>query len=203
MTETEARTWIEARFGRAATDRLATFLAMVIDENTRQNLVAPSTIATIWYRHALDSAQLVPLAPATGTWLDIGSGGGFPGMVVALLRDAPTILVEPRRRRADFLQAAAAAVGLDPRVTLRDSKVEAVEDRAEVISARAVASIENLLLRAAHCGTMATRWILPRGRIDDEDLAEAGRRWRFVFHVEQSMTSPDSSIVILERVSKR
>lgn len=196
MTEDEAIGWTRERFGAEATERLGVFREMVASENERQNLVSPSTIASLWSRHIVDSLQLVALAPSAGTWLDIGTGGGFPGLAVAIVRHAPMILVEPRRKRATFLEECAARLGLG-HVEVRAEKVERVEAEAAVISARAVASIENLLRAAAHCATPETRWLLPRGAVDTAEIAKALRGSKWMFHVEQSLTSNDSAIVIL------
>ena len=206
MTEDEARTWVLERFGPVATERVAAFVAMVVEEAAHQNLIAPSTIPTIWERHVVDSLQLVALAgPETDAmrWLDIGTGGGFPGMVVALVREGPVDLVEPRRRRADFLQLCVARLGLGGQVRVHASKVENATADAAIISARAVASLENLLRGAAHCATTETRWLLPRGRLDKAEITALQKPWHFMFHVEQSVTNPESSIVVLDRVRAR
>jgi 16S rRNA (guanine527-N7)-methyltransferase len=206
MTEDEARTWVLERFGPVATERVAAFVAMVVEEAAHQNLIAPSTIPTIWERHVVDSLQLAALAgPETDAmrWLDIGTGGGFPGMVVALVRNGPVDLVEPRRRRADFLQLCVARLGLGEQVRVYPTKVESVTATARIISARAVASLENLLRGAAHCATTETRWLLPRGRLDEAEITALQKPWHFMFHVEQSVTNPESSIVVLDRVRAR
>lgn len=204
MTEDQAREWVVDRYGEPAAERIDHFLNLVIVENDQQNLVAPSTIPTIWARHALDSAQLIPLANrADGQWIDIGTGGGFPGMVVALAWPGRMALVEPRKRRADFLRDCAERLGVADRVTVHAAKIEAVDVKADIISARAVATVENLLRAAAHCGKQNTRWLLPRGRLDEREIKTLKRQWRFVFHVEHSITSAESSIVILDRVEAR
>ncbi|KTW17934.1 16S rRNA (guanine(527)-N(7))-methyltransferase RsmG [Sphingomonas sanguinis] len=204
MTEEQARDWVVQRYGEEAAERIDYFLNLVIVENDQQNLIAPSTIATIWARHALDSVQLIPLADrADGQWVDIGTGGGFPGMVVALAWPGRMALVEPRKRRADFLRECAERLGIADRVSVHASKIEAVDVKADVISARAVATVENLLRAAAHCGKQETRWLLPRGRLDEREIKTLKRQWRFVFHVEHSITSAESSIVILDRVGAR
>lgn len=202
MNEEAARSWIIERFGLDATALLDRFVAMVIAENREQNLVSPASVDHIWCRHVLDSAQLIPLAPAEGTWLDIGTGGGFPGLVVGLLRPRPTILVEPRGKRAAFLERCSMVLGLD-HVTVIARKVEASATPAAVISARAVGSVENILRGAAACATRSTRWLLPRGRFAETDLATLRQQWSGVFHVEQSFTDPNSLILVLEGVSAR
>lgn len=198
MTEAEAQAEVDRRVGSAATERIAAFLAMVVAENASQNLIAPSTIETVWSRHALDSVQLLALAgERRGMWIDIGTGGGFPGLVVAMAWPDPVILVEPRRRRAAFLQESAEALGL-ANVTVCQAKVEAIGDhRASIISARAVASVENLLHAGRRCGTPETRWLLPRGRVQPAELAALQSR-RTMFHVEHSITDPESAILVID-----
>ena len=104
---------------------------------------------------------------------------------------------------AEFLRDCAETLGVADRVTVHASKIESVQAKADIISARAVATVENLLRAAAHCGKQETRWLLPRGRLDERELKTLSRQWRFVFHVEHSITSTDSSIVILDRVGAR
>lgn len=198
MTEEEARLWLLDRFGKDRFEQVEALLAMVCEENERQNLISPASIATIWGRHAVDSAQLVEMAVEEGAWLDIGTGGGFPGMVVAILRDDPVVMVEPRKRRVEFLDETIDRIGLT-NASVIGAKVEQVEVTARTISARAVASIEKLLQASAHCATPETRWILPRGRIDPVELDQLRRSQRSkMFHVEHSLTNPESMIVIVE-----
>ncbi|MFC3578668.1 16S rRNA (guanine(527)-N(7))-methyltransferase RsmG [Sphingomonas hylomeconis] len=203
MTEGDAKQWIADRFGAAALGKLTALSALVADEASRQNLVSAATLESMWNRHILDSAQLVPLAKGTpGTWVDIGSGAGFPGLVVAALRSDPMILIEPRKRRVEFLRAAASALDLD-HVTVKLAKSQNVEARATVISARAVASVTALFEAARHIGTPATKWLLPKGLAAREEVAQAQRSWHGTFHVEHSVTDPNSMIVIAQGVSRR
>jgi len=195
MTEEEARDWAREQVDATAFAKLERFVDLVVAENERQNLISPATIATIWERHVVDSLQLLTIVPAdAGRWLDIGTGGGFPGMVLAIAGAQPILMVEPRRKRAEFLSACVADLKLaDARVAAR--KVEQVEWTTDVITARAVASVEKLLLAAAHCATTSTRWLLPRGTVDVASLPALCARHQLVFHVKQSLTHPDSSII--------
>jgi 16S rRNA (guanine527-N7)-methyltransferase len=202
MTEEEARDWIRARFGVSRETRLATFVELLREEAGKQNLVAPSTLDQIWSRHIVDSAQLLDHMPADGIFLDIGSGAGLPGLVVALLRDAPVELVEPRKLRTDFLSRAAASLGLENAI-VRTDKIERTAGKVAVISARAVAQLSDLFRIAAHRSTSSTVWVLPKGRNAQSEVAEARRKWHGSFHVEPSITAPDSLIVVAKGVRPR
>lgn len=202
MTEDEARDWAAARFDSAAMDRLDRLAAIVRAESERQNLIARSTLDAIWARHIVDSLQLVALGPE-GMWIDVGTGAGFPGLVVAAAEpDLKMILVEPRRLRAAYLSEAVATLGLT-QVSVIAAKVEKVCDTAKVISARAVSRITTLLGSAQKCANNETIWLLPKGMSADEEVAEARRTWHGVFHVEQSITNPDSAIVVARGVRRR
>jgi 16S rRNA (guanine527-N7)-methyltransferase len=204
VTEDDAKTWIRDRFGVSGEARMTELARLVTDEAARQNLIAPSTLDAIWGRHIVDSAQLIALASeAEGDWLDIGSGAGFPGLVVAALTERRTILVEPRKRRAEFLQAAADSLSIAHRVEVIAGKVEAINEPVAVISARAVAQLSALFGSAVQCSRRKTLWILPKGRTAREEVAVAEQTWHGVFHVEHSITDPESLIVLAKGVSRR
>ncbi|HEX8420650.1 MAG TPA: 16S rRNA (guanine(527)-N(7))-methyltransferase RsmG [Sphingomonas sp.] len=194
MTEDDARAWMVQRFGDDAAGRVGQFVEMVVAENSIQNLISPGSIASIWVRHVVDSAQLIGLVPEGAlTWVDIGTGGGFPGMVVALCWPGRVTMVEPRKRRAAFLQESIDRLGV-VNADVVAGKIESLTIAADVISARAVTSVEKLLQAARGCATPTTRWILPRGQTP---VGEIGGR---LFHVEQSITDPGSSILTLNGV---
>lgn len=202
MTEDEGRDWAAGRFDSAAMARLDRLAAIVAEESERQNLIARSTLDQIWARHIVDSLQLVALGPE-GPWLDVGTGAGFPGLAVAAVEpEREMVLVEPRRLRADFLRSAASMLGLG-NVTVMAARVEALRDKAKVISARAVSRIDGLFASAVQCSNKETVWLLPKGRSADEEVAEARQTWHGVFHVEQSITDPNSAIVIARGVRRR
>ncbi len=203
MTETEARAWVADRFGAVAVDRFTRLADLLVAANQQQNLVAPASLALMWSRHLADSAQLAFLDESNGLWLDIGSGGGLPGLVLALLLDRPFLLCEPRRLRAIFLSEAIDALDLTARVTVAQSKVELLVTPATTISARAVASITALFTAARACATPDTTWILPRGKSGRNELETVQRAVRGEFHVKQSLTDPEAVIVVARRVSAR
>jgi 16S rRNA (guanine527-N7)-methyltransferase len=204
MTEADARQWIEARWSADRVALLDRYIELLREESERQNLIARSTLDTIWTRHIVDSAQLVPLAQsaASGPWIDIGSGAGLPGIVVAILQPKTVILVEPRRRRAAFLQAVVDALSLDAKVQARSAE-RLDREQAAVISARAVAALPELFAMGEHLSTASTFWLLPKGRSGDAELVAARQVWNGVFHVEQSLTADDSSIIVARGVQRK
>jgi 16S rRNA (guanine527-N7)-methyltransferase len=169
-----------------------------------QNLIAPSTLETIWERHILDSAQLVRLEAFPGaSWVDVGSGAGLPGIVVALLVEGPVTLIEPRRLRAQFLSDVIATLGLADRFRVECAKVERVGGQFDLITARAVAPLDHLLAITEHLSKSGTAWVLPKGRNAQSELAQAKRNWHCDVRVEQSCTDPDSQILVLTRVGAK
>ena len=187
---------------RETLDRLNAYVTLLQDENQRQNLISRATAGDVWTRHILDSAQLVRFEPRAGaSWGDIGSGAGLPGVVVACLVDGPVTLIEPRRLRAEFLRTVAEQLALN--VTIAAMKVERLEGQFEVITGRAVASLDRFLAISHHLSTRKTVWALPKGRSAHSELAEAQRAWQGVFHVEQSVTDADSYIIVGTGVEAR
>lgn len=203
MTEEEARAWIVDRWDERSAARLEHFASLVVEENQRQNLISAASIPSIWARHLVDSAQLAPLAGGReGLWVDVGTGGGFPGMIVAALRGGDTLLVEPRRKRAEFLKRAVNELGLD-NTTVFGGRVEALTHSADVISGRAVAAPEKFFALTRGVASPDTLFLLPSGRDAQLAVVEAERRWRGVFHVEQSVTEPASKIITATMITPR
>jgi 16S rRNA (guanine527-N7)-methyltransferase len=204
MTEGEARDAVAAIVGAAAMPALDRFAARVRAESERQNIVSRPTLDHLWQRHLLDSAQLIPLAPASpSSWIDIGTGAGFPGIVVALALDTVVHLVEPRRMRADFLRQIIDDEGLPHRVIVHQAKAERITlPPAAVISARAVSAIADLLASTAHLANETTVYLLPKGQSVTTEVNDARRLYAGLFHVEQSRTEPGSGIIVASRVRK-
>lgn len=182
----------------AAQQRLECLIAMLREENGRQNLVAASSLDLVWQRHLADSAQLLPhVSRETSTpWLDLGTGAGFPGMVVAALRPEISVhLVESRSRRVDWLRRVAEQLAL-PGVTVHGCRLDLVETfPVRVISARAFAPLPRLLDLSARFSTADTVWLLPKGRSAAHELTQLSG-WRHVFHVEQSLTDSESGVIV-------
>ena len=197
--EGAARDWLERAFAPTPGQwaRLEHFEAMLVAENERQNLIASSTIPTLWVRHIADSAQLLALdRDGEGLWVDLGSGPGLPGLVVAILSQRPMLLVESRKRRCEFLRGAAHELGL-AHVEVAEAPLERVATRpAATISARAFAPRDKLLDLSARFSTESTRWLLPKGRNAVKELALLPPTWQRMFHVEQSRTDGESRILV-------
>ena len=180
---------------RETVEKLEAYSALLREESERQNLVSATTLSSLWDRHILDSAQLVRFEPHDGaSWVDIGSGAGLPGIVIACLVTGPLALIEPRRLRAQFLHKVVESLALN--VDVIATKVERTQGEYDVITARAVAKLAELLEISAHLSTRKTVWALPKGRGAERELAEARRTWQGAFHVEQSVTDAESFIVV-------
>lgn len=180
---------------RETFEKLEQYVALLKEENHRQNLVSAATLDQVWNRHILDSAQLVRREPFAGaSWVDIGSGAGLPGIVIACLVGGPVTLIEPRRLRADFLHKACESLRLGAAVFV--GKSESAEGEYDVITARAVAPLAKLLEISQHLSTGKSLWVLPKGRSAQSELAEAQRTWQGRFHVEPSVTDAESFIVV-------
>jgi len=203
MDEAQARSALDVP--RETLARLEAFIACLRAENERQNLVSGSSLDQVWSRHILDSAQLIRFAPQqAASWLDLGSGAGFPGLVIAMLHRSKMTLVEARKPRAEFLRRAADAMGLTGRVEIVRARAETMSARPfDVISARAFAPLDRLLGLGERFSTEDTRWILPKGRNAKSELDAACSSWQGDFRLEPSLTDPDSRIVIASKVRRR
>lgn len=208
MTEEEARHWLRTTFAvsRETWGKIEAYIALLFEGMARQNLIAESTRDQVWARHIVDSAQLLPLADGhgPGSWVDLGSGAGLPGIVVALLSERPVFLVEARRKRVEFLCDVVEALGLgNATVLLGRSETLTLGSPAAVVSARAFAPLPRLFATSAHLADLNTLWLLPKGRHWENELESASPTWQAVFHVEQSVTDPESAILVARSVRKR
>jgi 16S rRNA (guanine527-N7)-methyltransferase len=185
---------------RETSQRLEHFESTFRRWAARINLVAPSTLPHLWERHVLDSAQLVRLAPSALRWLDLGSGGGFPGAVVAiLLRDRPGAqidLVESNAKKCAFLKTALGELEVPARV--HAARIEAFEGRADgydVVTARALAPLPALLELASPWLTAGARALFHKGRDYRREVEESHDVWQFDLVEQPSVVDPEGVIL--------
>jgi 16S rRNA (guanine527-N7)-methyltransferase len=203
MDEAEARAWVEreCNVSRETMARLDLFVDLLRAENERQNLVSRGTLDQLWLRHIADSAQLLHFAPAGASWVDLGTGAGFPGLIAALLHDGPVTLVEERRLRAEFLSRAADTLGVE--VEILQLRAERIPPRPfDVISARAFAPLERLLSLGTGFSTQKSLWLLPKGRNASAELAALDPSWQGEFRLEPSVTDAAAQIIVASGVSR-
>ncbi|TIT08904.1 MAG: 16S rRNA (guanine(527)-N(7))-methyltransferase RsmG [Mesorhizobium sp.] len=186
---------------RETFERLRAFEQLFLKWNRSINLAAPSTLDDVWRRHILDSAQLARIAPAATRWVDLGSGGGFPGLVLGfLLKERPGAsidLVESNRKKASFLQSVVGQFDLPARVLAkRIGDSYALVSAPEIVTARALAALPDLLDLAAPWLTKGARALFHKGRDYRAEVEESTHRWAFDLVEHSSMTDPYG--VILE-----
>lgn len=186
---------------RETFDRLLSFERVFKKWAQRINLVAPSTLDDAWERHILDSAQVVRLGGAAKKWLDIGSGGGFPGLIIGTMiaerPDASIDLVESNRKKTAFLQAVVGELGLPAKVhSKRIEDVHGVIRAPEILSARALAPLPLLLELSAPWLEQSTVALFHKGRDYRQEIQDSAHQWRFDLVEHPSLT--DAQGVILE-----
>lgn len=199
---------------RETSERLDRFVELLLTWQRATNLIAPSTISHLWTRHIADSLQLLELAPDARIWIDLGSGGGFPGLVIACaLADKPGAavhLVESNSKKAAFLREG-------QRVTESPAIVHAeriegfssrFKDGADVVTARAVAPLNSLLemsfpLLGKSSGKSQVLGLFPKGQNAELELGEASKTWAVKVNLVPSRTDPDGRIVVVQSLAHR
>lgn len=187
--------------------RLEAHVALVLRWNPRINLVAPSTLPAIWERHVLDSAQILPhVPPGSGTLLDLGSGGGFPGLVIAALaaEHRPGLrltLIESDRRKAAFLEEGRRIMNLQATI-LADRAERVAPFGANVLTARALAPLADLLSMAERHLAPGGRMVLLKGAEIAREVDEARRVWRFIAEQHTSLTDPTGRVLTIQEVER-
>ncbi|HEU6442745.1 MAG TPA: 16S rRNA (guanine(527)-N(7))-methyltransferase RsmG [Microvirga sp.] len=165
-----------------------------------KNLVGPATLDRIWERHIVDSLQLLNLAPEARTWVDLGSGAGFPGVVLAIAgqeRGLTVHLVESNSRKCAFLRQIVRLTGAS--AVVHEARLEAVipgfVGKADVVSARALASLTQLLEWTEPMLKTGTTGLFPKGRDAESELTEARKRWTFKADILPSRTDSEARIL--------
>lgn len=189
------------------------FVEVLLLATEHQNLIGPSTIPTVWTRHVADSLQLLALAPNAHTWVDFGTGAGFPGIPIACaLADRPGAmvhLVESVGKKAAFLREAVAAIGVPAQVhhmraeDFPKSHGASLGDSVDVVTARAVSPLKVLFELAFPLISRGAVGLFPKGQDVDAELTEAARYWIIEAKKAPSKTSPEGAIVIVTGLSPR
>ena len=197
MTEVEAKAYVSGRVTPKAFALLERYIDELLAENQRQNMISRSSAETIWARHIADSVQLNRFCNPTGPLLDLGSGPGLPGLILAIMEpERTTHLVESRRRRYEWLEAIADTLALR-NVMVHGRALEKIEPFPVCsITARAFAPLPRLLAGAAAFSRSETVWVLPKGSSADRELETVDRACSPLFHVEQSDTNPTAFILV-------
>jgi 16S rRNA (guanine527-N7)-methyltransferase len=193
---------LETGVSRETLRRLEVYAGLLLEWSGRVNLVGRSTLADLWRRHFLDSAQLLPLIPSDATNLvDLGSGAGFPGLVLAILGVLRVELIEADRRKASFLREAARICGVE--VTLRACRIEAVAPHAvDVVTARACAPINRLLPLAERFIGPGTTCLFLKGAQAEEELTAARKAWTMTVSRHPSRSDPGGMALSLQQVAR-
>jgi 16S rRNA (guanine527-N7)-methyltransferase len=193
---------------RETLDRLDRFVAVLLEWQQRMNLIASSTEPTLWTRHIADSLQLLASAPQARVWVDLGSGAGFPGVVLACaLVDRPGArvhLVERSTKKAAFLREAVHATGAPAEVhaVRLEDFVENLAVSVDVVTARALAPLAGLLTATYPLLRNGTLGLFPKGQDVDAELTEAAKCWSIQSSLAPSLTDPRSKIVCITGIDK-
>jgi 16S rRNA (guanine527-N7)-methyltransferase len=194
---------------RETAARLDRFVAVLMEWQQRINLIAASTEPTLWTRHIADSLQLLALAPAARTWVDLGSGGGFPGLMIACaLADTPGArvhLVEGNAQKAAFLREAARVTGASAVVHAARIKdfIEQAPSQIDIVSARALAPLDELLAAAYPLLKRGAAGLFPKGQDVGAELTRAAKCWNIQASLVPSRTDSRSRIIIVRAIEPK
>lgn len=192
----------ECDVSRETLARLEAYAELLVSWSARINLVGANTIGDLWRRHFLDSAQLLAHVPAaTQSLIDLGSGAGFPGLVLAILGVPGVVLVEADARKCAFLREAA-RVAAAP-ATIRNARIESLSPQiVDVVTARGCAALDRLLPLAERFIGPDTVCLFPKGEKAGQELTAARRAWTMDATCHDSRSDPRGAILCLQRVSR-
>jgi 16S rRNA (guanine527-N7)-methyltransferase len=189
--------------------RLDRFVAALLTWQRRINLIAPASVRELWTRHVADSLQLLALAPAARVWVDLGSGGGFPGMVIACalaeIPGAMAHLVESNGKKAAFLREAVRLTGAT--AVVHPARIEQVmttlDEPVDVVTARALAPLTDLLALSEPLLKRGAQALFPKGQGVEAELTQATKYWNIEATLVPSLTDPRGRIVSVQRAARR
>lgn len=187
---------------RETRERLQIYGDLLLEWSGRMNLVAKSTLPDLWHRHMYDSAQVYPLLPPESRVLvDLGSGAGFPGLVLAIMGVPEVHLIESTGKKCGFLRAVIEATGAS--ATVHNGRIEeAPAFAADVITARALASLDKLLGLAQRFDHGAACHIYLKGQHVEDELTRAHKIWKMRTDRRPSLTDPRGSVLCVREVSR-
>ena len=192
---------------REAVTRLDRYIAALLQWQAKTNLIAPSTISEIWTRHIADSLQLVALAPQAKRWVDLGSGAGFPGIAIACAlaetEGALVHLVESNQKKAAFLREAVRLTGAPAKVhpVRIEQFVDGFSEPVDIVTARALAPLDNLLGKAYPLLKGGAQGLFPKGQDVEAELTAASKCWTIKADLVPSITDPAARIVLVRSIA--
>jgi 16S rRNA (guanine527-N7)-methyltransferase len=209
LTADRARALALVPVSRETAARLDSFVALLLDWQSRMNLIAASTVPSLWTRHIADSLQLITIAPQARKWADLGSGGGFPGVPIACAlaeqEPAEVHLIESNKKKAAFLREAVRVTGAPAIV-----HAERVADFAggfrgelDAITARALAPLPELLSIAYPLLKRGARALFPKGQDVEAELTQATKCWSIQASLVPSRTDPKSRVVVIREAKPK
>lgn len=182
--------------------RLKGYEDLVKEWQKKINLVSRETLEMFWHWHIVDSAQIFPLINPKEPVIDLGSGAGFPGLVLSILGIPQVTLVESCRKKTSFLREARRVLNAD--VQIYEGRIETMPlTRVSTITSRALTSVEGLLEYAYRIIEPQTELVFFKGKKSKEEIKEAQKKWTFNFIEKPSITSPEGSILIITGVRRK
>jgi 16S rRNA (guanine527-N7)-methyltransferase len=203
LSSDRARALALMAVSRETADRLDRFVALLLDWQSRINLIASSTVPVLWTRHIADSLQLLALAPEARRWADLGSGAGLPGLVIACaladLLPAQVHLIESNQKKAAFLAEAVRVTGAPAIVHAErsDDFIKKFDEPLDIVTARALAPLPRLLSIANPLLKRGAKGLFPKGQDVDAELTEAAKCWSIQASLVPSRTDPRSRVIVI------
>ncbi len=203
------------KVSRETLERLVVFESILKKWQGTINLVSPGSLDNVWHRHFADSAQVLSLAPEDArNWVDLGSGAGFPGLVLAILRagrglesdQVAHVLIESDQRKAAFMREVARQTGVTVDIIVERIELSSTHDRissVDIITARALAPMSRLIGLSADLFAKGGLGLFLKGRGVGDEVAFAKSEWRFDFRLVPSVTDPEGRIVVVENVETK
>ncbi len=189
---------------RETLEQLDLYAALLTEWQSRMNLVGSSTLPHVWHRHFADSSQLLAIAGPGRSWLDVGAGAGFPGLVIATLDpSAHVTLVESIAKKCRFLETIATELQLGNRVTIENRRIETLPRQCfDIITARALAALDQLFSWCLPFADATTLWLLPKGARWAEEVTKARQSYQFSLLHQPSLTDPDAQLLLINKVAR-